>query len=51
MKIYFKKEKKRVYWPIYTKKLENDGIDKGEKKSVFMKYVDQYLKFQQYLTL
>ena len=51
MKIYFKKEKKRVYWPKYTKKLENDGIDKGEKKSVFMKYVDQYLKFQQYLTL
>ena len=35
MKIYFKKEKKRVYWPIYTKKLENDGIDKGEKKFGF----------------
>ena len=39
MKIYFEKEKKRVYWPIYTKNLENDGIDK-KKKSVFMKYVN-----------
>lgn len=49
MKIYFKKEKKGFIGLYVQKNQENDGIDK-KKETVFMKYVDQYLKFQQDLS-
>lgn len=50
MKIYFKKEKKIGFIDLYIQKIwKMMGLIR-KKKSVFMKYVDQYLKFQQYLS-
>lgn len=50
MKIYVKKEKKKgLLASMYKKIRKMMGLIK-KKKTVFMKYVDQYLKFQQDLS-